>query len=375
MSISINWLTKTFSVPQSDLTLIGGTLYEMDTNVDFRHKVNEIMAGEEGIVYEDPISHNTEYVVSGVTYARKIEMINSYKLQFTPDSQWSVRLAGSNNNLFDIYGGTLVQNQVQVIPQNSAGLISQLAIEFSEYAEGVFFDPTNSTGKATSGTFTPAGTRRSPSDNLADVKTILSARGLSKIRLLGNWTTGATDNIDEYTMVGEGWNYSTITVTSGCSTSNTEFEDVAGTGTLSGIVEMRRCKLLALSGLLGTVKNSVLSANLNFTGTSADLMEFLNCDQGSTALGVLTFDMNGDGPALSMRKVCGGFKLTNKSGTAKVVVDYVAGQFQMDSTVTAGTIIVRGMYWISLNDATGITLQTGGSSEQMPTDVWAYERP
>jgi hypothetical protein len=122
MAIAVDWPTKVFSVPQGDLTLVSGTLYEMDTETDFRQLVNAIMASEEGIVFDDPISHNTQYSVAGVVYARKVELINGYSLRFTPDSQWSVRLAGSNNNLFDVENGVLVQNQVQVIAQNSAGL-------------------------------------------------------------------------------------------------------------------------------------------------------------------------------------------------------------------------------------------------------------
>ncbi len=122
MPISVDWTNKIFFVPQGDLLLITGTLYEMDTEVDFRQAVNAIMAGEEGIIFNDPIDHNTQYTVAGVTYARKVEVINGYSLTFTPDSQWSVRLAGSNNNLFDIENGVLNQNQVQVIAQNSAGL-------------------------------------------------------------------------------------------------------------------------------------------------------------------------------------------------------------------------------------------------------------
>lgn len=122
MAITIDWPTKTFSVPQSDLTLVSGTLYEMDTEVDFRQEVNAIMASEEGICFEDPIIHFTEYTVAGVTYARAIQLTNGYSLTFTPDAQWSVRFVGSNNNLFDIENGILNQNQVQVIPSNSAGL-------------------------------------------------------------------------------------------------------------------------------------------------------------------------------------------------------------------------------------------------------------
>jgi hypothetical protein len=121
VALSINWATKVITVPQSDLTLVSGTLYELDTEV-FRQDLNAIMASSEGMPFEDPMNHFTEVTISGVVYARLIEIINGYSIQFSPDSQWSVRLAGSNNNLWDIEAGILVQNQVQVIPQNSAGL-------------------------------------------------------------------------------------------------------------------------------------------------------------------------------------------------------------------------------------------------------------
>ena len=122
MAITTDWATKTFTVPQADLTLVSGTLYEMNTETDFRQAINAIMAGEDGIVFEDSINHNTEVTFAGVTFARTIEMINGYSLTFSPNSQWTVRLAASNNNLFDVENGILNQNQVQVIGQNSAGL-------------------------------------------------------------------------------------------------------------------------------------------------------------------------------------------------------------------------------------------------------------
>lgn len=123
MAITPDWATKTFSVPQADLDLVSGTLYDMQTETYFRAAINAIMASEDGIVFQHPIDHNTDYTVVGVTYARKIEMINGYSLTFMPDSQWTARLQGSNNNLFDVANGILNQNQVQVIPNNSAGLI------------------------------------------------------------------------------------------------------------------------------------------------------------------------------------------------------------------------------------------------------------
>lgn len=123
MAISVDWPTKVITVPQADLDLVSGTLYDVQTETYFRAAVNALMASEEGIVFQHPIDHNTSYTVVGVTYARKVEVINGYSLTFSPNSQWTARLQGSNNNLFDVGNGILNQNQVQVIPNNSAGLI------------------------------------------------------------------------------------------------------------------------------------------------------------------------------------------------------------------------------------------------------------
>jgi hypothetical protein len=121
MALSIDWATKVISIPKTDLTLIQGTLYELNTN-EFRLWLKDIEDSEEGMPYEDTHRHNTEVTVAGVTYARVIEIINGYSITFE-DGQYSVRLVGSNNNIWDIQNGILNQNQVQVIPTNSAGLI------------------------------------------------------------------------------------------------------------------------------------------------------------------------------------------------------------------------------------------------------------
>jgi hypothetical protein len=122
MAISVDWMSKVITVPQADLTLVSGTLYELDTD-SFRLELKDLEDSEEGQVFEDTHRHNTEVTVAGTTFARSIEIINGYSVTFTPDSQWSVRLVGSNNNFFDVENGVLNQNQVQVIPSNSAGLI------------------------------------------------------------------------------------------------------------------------------------------------------------------------------------------------------------------------------------------------------------
>ena len=122
MATTIDHLTFIISVPQADLTFISGTLYELDTDA-FRLNVAAILASEEGIVLEDAYIHNVPVTVAGTTFARTLEFISPYSIQFTPDAQYSVRLVGSNNNIFEVENGILVQNQVQVIPTNSGGLV------------------------------------------------------------------------------------------------------------------------------------------------------------------------------------------------------------------------------------------------------------
>jgi len=124
VAISIDYATKVITIPQADCTFVSGTFYRLPTETVFRAQVNALMDNEAHMWMPDPIDHNTEYTVAGATYARKIEIINGYSVTFTPDSQWTVELTESNNNLFDVGNGILNQNQVQVIPTNSAGLIT-----------------------------------------------------------------------------------------------------------------------------------------------------------------------------------------------------------------------------------------------------------
>jgi hypothetical protein len=93
----------------------------MDTNA-YRLAVGALLDDERYMWMDPAFNHNGEVTVAGTTFARVIEQTNGYVLEFE-DLSYSVRLAGSNNNLFDVENGILTQNLVQVIAQNSAGLV------------------------------------------------------------------------------------------------------------------------------------------------------------------------------------------------------------------------------------------------------------
>jgi hypothetical protein len=125
MALSLDPATKVISVPQADLTFVSGTLYTLDSN-QFRKDVMALLASENYIWMDDAFSHNTEVTVAGITYARTLEFINGYSITFEDTgAAYTVRIEGSNNNIFDVENGILnPTDKVTVISTNSAGLIS-----------------------------------------------------------------------------------------------------------------------------------------------------------------------------------------------------------------------------------------------------------
>ena len=123
MAITIDFATGIIAIPQADLTLVSGSLYDLPTETKFRADVNALMAGETGIVFDDSILHNTEVSIVGTTYARFIEVVNGYSITFE-NLLYTVRMTESNNNLFDVEAGILnPSGSVTVVGQNSAGLV------------------------------------------------------------------------------------------------------------------------------------------------------------------------------------------------------------------------------------------------------------
>ena len=75
------------------------------------------------MIWPDTHTFTPSATIAGATDAPKIIIVNGYDIEFE-DGQYTVRVEGSNNNFHDVGAGVLVQNQVQVIPTNSFGLIT-----------------------------------------------------------------------------------------------------------------------------------------------------------------------------------------------------------------------------------------------------------
>lgn len=134
--ITINRISNIINIPRSDLTQISGSLYELDINW-FRLQLKDIEDSDDGMIFPDTHRHNTEVVLSGVTYARTFEILPPYTVEFEDVGvPYIVRCVGANHNLADVK--TL--NQVSLIIGNSAGLIvsgSSLTTDQSQKLENI----------------------------------------------------------------------------------------------------------------------------------------------------------------------------------------------------------------------------------------------
>lgn len=147
MAITVNWGTKIISVPKADTTLLQPSpeVRELDVDV-LRLALKDLEDDIEGMAHLDTHNHITEVLLSGITYARFVEIINGYTVEFE-DGQYTISCVGANHNLGDVK----VANQVSLIINNAAGLI--YPGDFSvPYIAGAVWDEATS-DHTTAGTF------------------------------------------------------------------------------------------------------------------------------------------------------------------------------------------------------------------------------
>jgi len=122
MAISVNWGTSVISVPQADLTNLGNSIYELDVD-SFRLSLKALEDDPDGMPFPKTHIHNTSTTLSGVTYARTVEILPPYTVEFE-DGNYSVSCVNANHNISD----RKVVNSVSLIINNSAGGIDSDAL-------------------------------------------------------------------------------------------------------------------------------------------------------------------------------------------------------------------------------------------------------
>jgi len=127
MAITVTPGTRTIYIPQSYLTLLSGLgvaateVYELDVN-QLRLDLKDWEDSEIGMAEPDTHKHNTEVLISGVTYARQFVIHNGWIVDFQDTgTPYIVSCEGAIHNVLDVTDFSA--GNVSVSPNNAAGLI------------------------------------------------------------------------------------------------------------------------------------------------------------------------------------------------------------------------------------------------------------
>lgn len=345
---------NSISLGSSTLADPNGTLLT-DQNADFT--TDNVNVG-------DIIINFTDKSLAVVIEVLSSTQIKHYKLADGTDNDWDVP---DNYKIFhvaqcEITGGNLVAvdeggiaispisptafTQVVKASSSSATLADLAAIQYASFNGGVTID----TIAGKSGAAYPKGTQQEPVNNLVDAKVIANERGFDKLYIVGNITFGATDNIDKFMVIGENPYFSTVTFVNGCSAEGAHFEQATLQGYVEGTICAICCTIIDLAVFKGVAKQCLLKGTIVLSGGIDETVHFLNCWSAMPGSGTPIIDMGGDGPSLNARQIAGGFVLKNKTGNSGITIDFVSGQLKIESTVTAGNIVVRGIGKITKNE-------------------------
>jgi hypothetical protein len=242
-------------------------------------------------------------------------------------------LAAEISPIFPTFG-----TQVLTTASSSATQQEQQDIQYASFNGGVSVDLVG----GTAGTEFPTGTERQPVDNFTDALTIAQSRGFLTFYVIGDATIDSGNNYTDYRFVGQGQNLTTMTLNTAANFTNASFEEAKVTGTLDGDSNIINCIIQNLTFVSGVITNCILDSGTITLGGSATA-HFINCASGVPGASTPIINCGGSGQPLALRNFNGGIELENKTGADSVSIDMNSGQIILDSTVTNGPIICRGV--------------------------------
>ena len=210
------------------------------------------------------------------------------------------------------------------------------AIQYSSYGKAVTIDVIN----GSAGTDYPFGNLENPVNNLVDALIIAEGRGFRRIDVRGNLTLDSGDWAEGYGFWGEDHANTTITVADPAGLDNCSFHTCKITGVMDDRNHVNDCIVLDLTSFDGMFHNCGFMGTITLGGiTQTTVIKSYSMVAGAATP---IFDMGGTSSAFVVRGYEGGLQINNKTGTDAVSLDINPGQLIVDSTVSAGTIVVRG---------------------------------
>jgi hypothetical protein len=256
-------------------------------------------------------------------------------------------------------GYSIVVNMSTTIsPDTGNPLVVQRASEDTTYAGVVTVDVTATNDYAESTEY-PAGTPSYPVNNLVDAISIANARGFTHFNILESMEVNTGSDFTGVEFYGQSITKTLLTIESSADTTKSEFYEAAITGTLDGENKLNNCLLQTLNFVNGIVSDCLLGNYTITLGGSTDAY-FLNCWSVVSGEDTPIIDMGGAGQDLGLRNYNGVLKITNLDWAANTIaMDLNSAKIILDSTITAGTVVCRGV---------GALVDTSGNP--IPSGTW-----
>jgi hypothetical protein len=311
----------------------------------------------DGVLPGATVLNYTDNSVSSIISVDSETQLSLYALDDGTDNDWDISDAYKIWNItqFDIAGGNLVAvdengfsttailstfgNEILKTSSSSATFTEQEAIQYSSFGNGITVDIVN----GTAGTVYPLGTPEFPSNNMVDANVIAISRGFDTFFIKSDLTLTSVDFSDGRVFQGRSASSITITINPGANVINCEFFNATILGTLDGNNTLKQCIITDLDYVNGIIEDSILNAGTITLFPAGSTLHILNCFSGIPGTGTPVVDMGTSGQSLAMRNYNGGIKIINKSGAEAISIDLNSGQVILDSTITNGEIVIRGI--------------------------------
>jgi hypothetical protein len=351
--VVIDWPNKIIHIAKAELTLIQSVpteIRQLDLNA-FRLGLRNLEDDNEGMPWPKTHSHNTTVEVGGVILARVVEIINDYTVTFE-DGQYAVNLVGANSNVGDVVN----VNQVSVRSANSAGLQDLSTLLASAYNNVVCVDVLD----GQSGTSVPIGTRSTPVNNFADAKTIAEKNGIRAFQIMQPCTLAGVDLSHGYTFIGDNQVTVILTIDPSAVIDQCTFQNLSIVGTLDGDNTFTNCLLHTINYVNGFLINCAIEDVITLGGNAqCSILDCWSNVAGSGPGQYAIIDMGGSGNSLALRNFSGGVEIRNYSGGGEVTLDMASGEVEIETTVTAGEVVVRGIAnVIDLSTGTAVVIDS-----------------
>lgn len=222
------------------------------------------------------------------------------------------------------------------------GLLDPAYVQYLTYAEHIWINEAS----CMTGTVYPAGTPSSPICNWTDALTLSDMLGIDSFMIVGSTTISSGVDITNKILRGDHVMKTNVTFEAGCVTDNCEFHWLSAKGTLSDTapVVFDNCSIGILSNMNGFLSNCAITDEITLGGNNQTVIA--NCFQGYVnPLNIPpSVNMGATGQSLAVRGYTGAFKITNfDDPTQKVVADITTGVVFLDTTVTQGNLVLRGV--------------------------------